>query len=59
MAGWLNYYNLKCQPVDYSDGPMSKRVRVKSSKTVRIYTQFEDPTRLIGTRHRHLQSVNY
>lgn len=28
MAGWLNYYNLKCQPVDYSDGPMSKRVRV-------------------------------
>uniref|UniRef100_A0A1B0G5I4 Elongation of very long chain fatty acids protein n=1 Tax=Glossina morsitans morsitans TaxID=37546 RepID=A0A1B0G5I4_GLOMM len=25
MAGWLNYYNLKCQPVDYSDGPMSKR----------------------------------
>ncbi|KAL9891359.1 elongation of very long chain fatty acids protein-like isoform X2 [Glossina fuscipes] len=26
MAGWLNYYNLKCQPVDYSDGPMSKRM---------------------------------
>ncbi|EDW38922.1 GL13810 [Drosophila persimilis] len=25
MAGWLNY-NLKCQPVDYSDGPMSKRM---------------------------------
>ncbi|XP_037944247.1 elongation of very long chain fatty acids protein AAEL008004-like [Teleopsis dalmanni] len=27
MAGWLNYYNLKCQPVDYSDGPMSKRFK--------------------------------
>lgn len=26
MAGWLNLYNLKCQPVDYSDGPMSKRM---------------------------------
>uniref|UniRef100_A0A0K8UPP4 Elongation of very long chain fatty acids protein n=1 Tax=Bactrocera latifrons TaxID=174628 RepID=A0A0K8UPP4_BACLA len=26
MAGWLNNYNLKCQPVDYSDGPMSKRM---------------------------------
>ncbi|XP_055378151.1 elongation of very long chain fatty acids protein 7 [Condylostylus longicornis] len=26
MAGWLNYYNLKCQPVDYSDGPMSRRM---------------------------------
>lgn len=26
MAGWLNNYNLKCEPVDYSDGPMSKRV---------------------------------
>ncbi|KAM7362120.1 very long chain fatty acid elongase 7-like isoform 1-T1 [Cochliomyia hominivorax] len=25
MAGWLSY-NLKCQPVDYSDGPMSKRM---------------------------------
>ncbi|XP_075150957.1 very long chain fatty acid elongase 7 [Haematobia irritans] len=25
VAGWLNY-NLKCQPVDYSDGPMSKRM---------------------------------
>ncbi|XP_004530051.1 elongation of very long chain fatty acids protein 7 [Ceratitis capitata] len=26
MAGWLNNYNLKCEPVDYSDGPMSKRM---------------------------------
>ncbi|EDX13947.1 elongation of very long chain fatty acids protein 7 [Drosophila simulans] len=26
MAGWLNYYNLKCQPVDYSDSPSSKRM---------------------------------
>lgn len=38
MAGWLNYYNLKCQPVDYSDGPMSKRVRVLTT-----FTQFEVP----------------
>lgn len=54
MAGWLNYYNLKCQPVDYSDGPMSKRVRVLRPVTL-IGSQ--SPPRLGGTRRRVLQSV--
>lgn len=54
MAGWLNYYNLKCQPVDYSDGPMSKRVRVLRPVT---FIGSQSPPRLGGTRRRVLQSV--
>lgn len=51
MAGWLNYYNLKCQPVDYSDGPMSKRVRVLRPVT------FIGSKSLKVMRHTPLQSV--
>lgn len=26
MSGWMRGYSLSCQPVDYSDGPLSRRV---------------------------------
>ncbi|CAB0035567.1 unnamed protein product [Trichogramma brassicae] len=33
MAGWLNDYSFKCQPVDYSDNPKAMRI----ARTVHLY----------------------
>ncbi|KOB69501.1 Elongation of very long chain fatty acids protein [Operophtera brumata] len=49
MGGWLNHYSYRCQPVDYSDSPMAKRmVNVCWWYYFSKFTEFFDTAQFIG-----------